>query len=62
MILLEIYVNEIYFCADKKDYRIKLEKPIMAHSHDEMRKYAKKEIERYMFDNGIHGPYKLYLL
>lgn len=59
---MEIYLDQILFCANNKDYRIELEKPIMAQSYDEMRKYAKKEIERYMFDNGIQGPYKLYLL
>lgn len=60
MIIMEIYLDQILFCANNKDYRIELEKPIMAHSYDEMRKYAKKEIERYMFDNGIPGPYTLY--
>ena len=57
-----MYLEQILFCANNTDYKIELEKPIMAHSYDEMRKYAKKEVERYMFDNGIPGPYKLYLL
>lgn len=59
---MEFYLDQILFCANNTDYKIELEKTIMAHSYNEMRKYAKKEIERYMFDNGIHGPYKLYLL
>lgn len=57
---MEIYLDQILFCANSKDYRIELEKPIMAHSYDEMRKYVKKKVERYMSQHGIPGPYTLY--
>ena len=59
---MEIYLDQILFCANNKDYRIELKKPIMAHSYDEMREYVKKEVEQYMFNHAISGPYKLYLL
>lgn len=59
---MELYVKQILFCANNTDYKIELEKPIMAHSYDEMKKYAKKEVEQYMFNHGIPGLYKLYLL
>lgn len=60
MIIMDMYVNEIHFCANNKDYKIELKEPIMAHSYDEMREYAKKEVERYMSQHGIPGPYTLY--
>lgn len=55
-------IYQISFRANNKDYTIFLEEPIMANSHEEMRKKAQKAVEEYMFDNRIPGPYGLYLL
>lgn len=56
------HIDEIHFRVNNTDYTIKLARPVMVHPYEEMHKSVKKEVERYMFDNGIHGTYKLYLL
>lgn len=59
---MEIYIEQILFHANNKDYKIILDEPISADSHEGIRKKAKKAVEEYMFDNRIPGPYGLYLL
>jgi hypothetical protein len=59
---MNLQINQILFHANNKDYKIILDEPISANSHEGIRKKAIKAVEEYMFDNRIPGPYRLYLL
>lgn len=57
-----MYINDIYFRAHSKQYHIELKEPITGISYQEIREKAKREVEIYMFNNSIPGPYMLLLL
>lgn len=57
-----MFITDIFFQANNKDYHIKLDNPIEGTSHQEIRSKAEKVIEEYMFENRIPGPYKIYWL
>lgn len=57
-----MYIKNIIFQANNKDYHIELDNQIEGTSHQEIRSKAEKVIEEYMFKNRIPGPYKIYLL
>lgn len=55
-------INGIYFRAHSVEYHIELKEPITGFSFQEIREKAKKEVELYMFNNSIPGPYELKFL
>lgn len=55
-------INGIYFRAHSVEYHIELKEPITGFSFQEIREKAKKEVEVYMFNNSIPGPYELKIL
>lgn len=57
-----MHINDIFFRAQHVEYHIELKTPIEGVSHQEIKEKAKKEVELYMFNNSIPGPYELILL
>lgn len=55
-------INGIYFRAHSVEYHIELKEPIKGFSYQEIREKARKEVELYMFNNSIPGPYELLFL
>lgn len=55
-------LNQVYFRAHSVEYRIELNEPIEGVSYHEIREKAKKEVELYMLNNSIPGPYELIFL
>lgn len=49
----------ITFMAHSKIYQIKPKEPIEGISHQEMKEKVQREVELYMFNNSIPGPYEL---
>lgn len=49
----------ITFKAGSKQYQIEPQKPIEGISYQEIREKANREVEIYMFNNSISGPYQL---
>lgn len=57
-----MYINDIFFRTNSKQYHIVLKEPIYGVSFLEIREQAEKEVKLYMFNNSIPGPYKLLFL
>lgn len=55
-------IKSITFRANSENYRIVLNAPIVGLSYDELRSKARKEVEQYMLNNSIPGPYRLCFL
>ena len=55
-------INGIYFRAHSVEYHIELKEPIKGFSYQEIREKARKEVELYMLNNSIPGPYELIFL
>lgn len=49
----------ITFKANAKIYQIEPKEPIEGRSHQEIKEKAQREVELYMFNNSIPGPYEL---
>lgn len=55
-------ISEIHFKANFKDFQINLNSPLEASSYDELRQKARNEVELFMLNHSIPGPYILYYL
>lgn len=62
MFINEIYITDIFFSAHSVQYHIELKEPITGTSYQEIEEKAKREVEIYMLNNSISGPYILLLL
>ena len=57
-----MYINQIFFRAQYKEFCIQLQAPIKGETFAEIREKAEKEVELYMLKNSISGPYQLLLI
>lgn len=59
---LKLKLPKITFRAHSKTYQIEPKERIEGVSHQEIKEKARKEVELYMFNNSIPGPYELIFL